>query len=404
MTNLFKKDFPILGDDRYIYFDNAATSQRPRQVTEAVRRFTDETNSNPLRGLYQWSVEATDRYEAARHRVAKFIGAKHDEEIIFTRNSTESLNLIAYSWALDNLTEGDRIVITVLEHHSDILPWQMVSKKTGAVLDYIECDEKGGISDGEIEKKIVPGTKLVCCMEVSNVLGCRLPVENITSRAHNVGAVTVVDAAQSVPHRPVNVRDLGADFLVFSGHKLMAPMGIGVLYAKLSLLENMTPFLRGGEMIESVTRYGAVWAPLPQRFEAGTVNAAGAVGLAAAIDYLEDIGFDTVREMEEKLVSLLLDGIRSVPYAEFYGSDDPKDHGGIAAFNIKDCHPHDVASILDTENICVRAGHHCAQPLHDHLGLQSTARASVYFYNDESEAERFIEALKKVRGWLGYGD
>ena len=404
MTNIFKKDFPILQDDRYIYFDNAATSQRPRQVIDAVKSFTEETNANPLRGLYQWSVGATDRYEAARHRVAGFIGAERDEEIIFTRNSTESLNLVAYSWALGNLREGDRIVVTVMEHHSDILPWQMAAEKTGASLEYIECDGYGHISDEEIDAKIVPGTKLVCCMEISNVLGCRLPVEKITSKAHGVGAVTVVDAAQSVPHRKVDVKALGADFLAFSGHKLMAPMGIGVLYARLSLLENMTPFLRGGEMIESVTRSGAVWAPLPARFEAGTVNASGAVGLAAAIDYLEQIGFGTIREREEKLTALLIEGLGSLPHAEWYGSRDSKDHSGIVAFNIEGCHPHDVASILDTENICVRAGHHCAQPLHDHLGLQSTVRASVYFYNDESEAERFVEAAKKVRGWLGYGD
>ena len=404
MTNLFKEDFPILHDDRFIYFDNAATSQRPRQVIEAVNGFYEKTNANPLRGLYQWSVGATDMYESARHTVAGFVGAARDEEIIFTRNSTESLNLIAYSWGLDNIREGDRIVVSILEHHSNILPWQMIAKKNGAVLDFMECDESGHISDSEIERKIIPGTKLVCLMEISNVLGCRLPVEKITARAHECGAVTVVDAAQSAPHRPVSVKSLGADFLVFSGHKLMAPMGIGVLYAKLNLLENMTPFLRGGEMIESVTRYDAVWAPLPERFEAGTVNAAGAVGLGAAIGYLQNIGFGTIREREEKLTRLLLEGIRTVPYMEYYGSDEYTDHCGIVAFNIEGCHPHDVSSILDTENICVRAGHHCAQPLHDHLKLQSTARASMYFYNDESEVERFVETAKKVRGWLGYGD
>lgn len=404
MTNLFKKDFPILHDDRYIYFDNAATSQRPRQVIEAVKDFNDTTNANPLRGLYQWSVKATEKYEEARHKVAEFIGVEYDEEIIFTRNSTESLNLIAYSWALDNIHEGDRIVITILEHHSDILPWQMVAKKNGAILDYIECDRYGHISEQEINTKIIPGTKLVCSMEISNVLGCRLPVEKITGRAHEVGAVTVVDAAQSAPHRSVDVKALGADFLVFSGHKLMAPMGIGVLYAKRGLLENMTPFLRGGEMIESVSRYDAVWAPLPERFEAGTVNASGAVGLGAAIDYIKDIGFDVISEREEKLTGLLMDGMKTVPFMSYYGSADSSDHSGIMAFNIDGCHPHDVSSVLDSENICIRAGHHCAQPLHDHLGLQSTARASMYFYNDETEVERFIDAAKKVRGWLGYGD
>lgn len=402
MTNVFKNDFEILHDDKYIYFDNAATTQRPRQVINAVSEFYRTINSNPLRGLYKWSVESTQAYENSRRKIAEFIGAKDASEIIFTRNSTESLNLIAYSWGLNNIKKGDNITVTILEHHSNMLPWQMVSNVTGASLTYIECSPDGEISDEEIISKIPSNTKLVSAAEVSNVLGVRLPIEKISKRAHKVGAVMVVDGAQSAPHIPIDVKALGADFFVFSGHKIMAPMGIGVLYGKSELLEAMPPFLHGGEMIESVSRYDAVYAPVPEKFEAGTVNAAGAVGLAAAIDYIKSIGFDTISQREEKLCRLLIEGIKTIPYTEYYGSKSAETHSGIVTFNIEGCHPHDVASILDTENICIRAGQHCAQPLHEHLGIPASARASMYFYNDESEVERFIEALKKVRSWLGY--
>ncbi len=402
MTNVFKNDFEILHDDKYIYFDNAATTQRPRQVINAVSEFYRTINSNPLRGLYKWSVESTQAYENSRRKIAEFVGAKDASEIIFTRNSTESLNLIAYSWGLNNIKKGDNITVTILEHHSNLLPWQMVSNVTGASLTYIECSPDGEISDEEIISKIPSNTKLVSAAEVSNVLGVRLPIEKISKRAHKVGAVMVVDGAQSAPHIPIDVKAHGADFFVFSGHKIMAPMGIGVLYGKSELLEAMPPFLHGGEMIESVSRYDAVYAPVPEKFEAGTVNAAGAVGLAAAIDYIKSIGFDTISQREENLCRLLIEGIKTIPYAEYYGSKSAETHSGIVTFNIEGCHPHDVASILDTENICIRAGQHCAQPLHEHLGISASARASMYFYNDESEVERFIEALKKVRSWLGY--
>lgn len=402
MTNVFKNDFEILHDDKYIYFDNAATTQRPKQVINAVSEFYRTINSNPLRGLYKWSVESTNAYENARRKVAEFIGADDPSEIIFTRNSTESINLIARCWGLSNIKESDNITVTILEHHSNLLPWQMVSKVTGASLTFIECSPDGEISDEEILNKIPSNTKLVSAAEVSNVLGVRLPIEKMSKRAHEVGAVMVVDGAQSAPHKPVDVKALGADFFVFSGHKIMAPMGIGVLYGKLDLLEAMPPFLLGGEMIESVSRYDAVYAPVPEKFEAGTVNAAGAVGLAAAIDYIKNIGFDIISQREEKLCRLMIEGIKTIPYTQYFGSRTPETHSGIVTFNIESCHPHDVSSILDTENICIRAGQHCAQPLHEYLGIPASARASMYFYNDESEVERFLEALKKVRSWLGY--
>ena len=402
MTNVFKNDFEILHDDKYIYFDNAATTQRPKQVINAVSEFYRTINSNPLRGLYKWSVESTNAYENARRKVAEFIGADDPSEIIFTRNSTESINLIARCWGLSNIKESDNITVTILEHHSNLLPWQMVSKVTGASLTFIECSPDGEISDEEILNKIPSNTKLVSAAEVSNVLGVRLPIEKLSKRAQEVGAVMVVDGAQSAPHKPVDVKALGADFFVFSGHKIMAPMGIGVLYGKLDLLEAMPPFLLGGEMIESVSRYDAVYAPVPEKFEAGTVNAAGAVGLAAAIDYIKNIGFDIISQREEKLCRLMIEGIKTIPYTQYFGSRTPETHSGIVTFNIESCHPHDVSSILDTENICIRAGQHCAQPLHEYLGIPASARASMYFYNDESEVERFLEALKKVRSWLGY--
>ena len=402
-TKAVRRDFPILDDGRVVYFDNAATSQRPVQVLEAVDRFYRQTNANPLRGLYEWSVGATEAYEGARHKAARFLGAAEEGEIVFTRNSTEALNLIAYTWALANLREGDEVVLTVMEHHSNILPWQMAAAKTGARLVWMEPDGEGNLGDGELAK-IGPKTKLVAAAMTSNVLGVTNPIREMAERAHKYGAVLVVDGAQSTPHRRVNVRELGADFYVFSGHKMLAPMGIGGLYGRRELLEAMPPFLRGGEMIETVTREGATWAPLPAKFEAGTVNAGDAVGLGAAIDYLEGIGFEEIEAQERRLTALVLEEMRSMPHVTVYGSPDPARHSGIVTFNIEGCHPHDVASVLDSEHICIRAGHHCAQPLMQYLGVGSTARASMYFYNTEDEAARFLEALGHVRGWLGYAD
>ena len=403
MNNEFIKDFPILQNRDYIYFDTAATSQRPVQVMDAITGFYKTANANPLRGLYEWSIAATDAYENARAKTAAFINAKRASEIVFTRNTTESLNLIAYSWGRANIRRDDEIVIAVTEHHSNILPWQMVARETGAKLVWLECDEAGVYSDEELASKIGEKTRVVAIAQVSNVLGQPKPVKKIADMAHKVGAVIVVDGAQSAPHMPVDVQDMDADFFVFSGHKMLGPMGIGVLYAKSELLEAMPPFLTGGEMIEYVTRDDATYAEVPHKFEAGTVNAAGAVGLAAAIDYLQQVGFDYIEEQEKQLTSALLEEMKSIPEITVYGSEDPAAHCGIVTFNIEGCHPHDVSSILDSDHICIRAGHHCAQPLMQYMGVNATCRASLYFYNTIDEVRRFAESLRKVRGELGYG-
>jgi cysteine desulfurase / selenocysteine lyase len=402
--NDFIKDFPILQNRDYIYFDNAATTQRPIQVMEAINNFYKTENANPLRGLYEWSVKATEAYENAREKTAKFIGAGNPCEIVFTRNATESLNLIAYSWGLSNINEGDEIVIAVSEHHSNILPWQMVAKQKNAKIVWLETEKDGSISEEEL-KKINSKTKLVAVAEVSNVLGMPKPIKHIAELAHKNGAVIVVDGAQAAPHTKVNVTDLDADFFVFSGHKLLAPMGIGVLYGKKELLQNMPPFLTGGEMIEYVTRENATFAELPHKFEAGTVNAAGAVGLGAAIDYISNVGFDFIENQEKKLSAVLMEEMSKIPHIEIYGSKNPEVHCGIVTFNVEGCHPHDVASVLDADHICVRAGHHCAQPLMKAMGVPmgSTCRASMYFYNTEDEVYRFVKYLSKVREEMGYG-
>jgi cysteine desulfurase/selenocysteine lyase len=399
----FRNDFDILKSGEYVYFDNAATSQRPRQVLDAVSDFYKTTNANPLRGLYDWSMGATEMYENARKKVAQFIGGVKSEEIIFTRNTTESLNLVAYSYGMDNVHEGDEIVVTVMEHHSNLLPWQMVARRNNAKLVFLEPDEEGVITEAEYKSKITDRTKIVAVGHVSNVMGVTNPVKEIAEYAHSKGAIVVVDGAQSTPHMKVDVNDLGADFFAFSGHKMLAPMGIGALYGRKELLENMQPFLTGGEMIEYVTREDATYAELPHKFEAGTVNAGDAVGLAAAIDYLSEVGFDTIREQEEKLTKRLMDGMSKLPYIKIYGSKDPSKHCGIVTFTMDGVHPHDLSSVLNDDKVCIRAGHHCAQPLMQFIGAGSTARASVYFYNTEEEVDRFLDKLSKVREVMGYG-
>ena len=399
----FRKDFPILQDERYIYFDNAATSQRPQVVLDAMQEFYNKKNANPLRGLYEWSMEATEAYENARAKVADFIGAKQAEEVIFTRNTTESMNLVAYSYGMSHVAEGDEIVISVAEHHSNILPWQMVAKAKGAKLVFLEPQMDGTYTEEELTSKITERAKIVSIGHVSNVLGSTNPVKHIGELAHAAGAVFIVDGAQSAPHIPVNVQEIGADFFALSGHKMLGPMGIGVLYGRMDLLEEMPPFLTGGEMIEYVTREDATYAEVPHKFEAGTVNAAGAVGLAAAIDYLKNVGFEYIEQQEIKLTTLLMEEMKKVPHVTLYGSEDPTKHCGIVTFNIEGCHPHDVSSIMDVDHVCIRAGHHCAQPLMQYMNVNATCRASVYFYNTEDEVHRFIESLKNVREELGYG-
>ena len=404
ITDCIRCDFPLLIQTNEAYLDNAATSQKPYCVIKAVEDFYKHSNANPLRGLYELSVNATDRYENAREAVRKFIHAKESAEIVFTRNATESLNLIAYSYGLSNLREGDEIVVSITEHHSNILPWQMVARSTGAKLVYLECEQDGRITDEAIDKTITEKTRLVAVGEVSNVTGRRNPVEKIIEKAHSVGAITVVDGAQSTPHMAVDVQAMNTDFFVFSGHKLLGPMGIGVLYGKRELLEAMPPFLTGGEMIQTVSREGAVWAELPHKFEAGTVNAADAVGLHAAIDYITGLGFDAITEREDALTAYAMEGMKKIPHLHLIGSDDPAEHNGILNFVIDGVHPHDISAILDADGIDVRAGHHCAQPLLNHLGFRSTTRASLMFYNTEEEVRRLLGSLASVRSRMGYKD
>ncbi len=408
MNNLYRKDFPIFDSEKnkgLIYFDSAATSQRPRQVIEAIENFYKNDNANPLRGLYDLSVRATEAYENARHTVATFLNAREDSEIIFTRNASESLNLVAYTYGLTNIKAGDEIAVSIMEHHSNILPWQMVAERTGARLVWMECDKESGIlSIDEIKSKISPKTKIVALNQVSNVLGCTNPVKEAAELAHKAGAVIVVDGAQSMPHMKVDLQDMDADFFVFSGHKFCGPTGCGGLYGKKPLLEAMPPFLRGGEMIEYVTREGATFAEVPAKFEAGTVNAGGAVGMAAALDYLSQIGLENIAAHDNALACRLMEGLKAIPEVHVIGHPDGNRHCGIVTFTIDGVHPHDIATVLDSEKIAIRAGHHCAQPLGAYLGLPATARASLYLYNTEEEVDIFVEKVKKIRGWMGYGN
>ncbi|MFR6297829.1 MAG: aminotransferase class V-fold PLP-dependent enzyme [Acutalibacteraceae bacterium] len=400
----YRNDFPLLMQNKIIYIDNAATSQRPQCVIDAEGDFYKNYNANPLRGLYSLSVEATEVYENAREAVRKFIGAEKSNEIIFTRNTTESLNLVAYSYGLSNVKKGDEIVVSIMEHHSDLLPWQMVAKTCGAELKFIECAKDGSIDLEKVKELITSRTKIVAMTQVSNVLGREYPVKEIAKLAHEKGAVMVVDGAQSTPHMRVDVTDLDADFFAFSGHKLLAPMGIGVLYGKEKLLEKMPPFLSGGEMIDSVTRTSAVYAELPHKFEAGTVNAAGAAGLKAAIDYIEKVGFDYIGEREIALTSRAIEKMKKIPHVNIIGSENADEHTGIVTFTIDNVHPHDISEILAADGIAVRAGHHCAQPLLTHLGLNSTARASFAFYNTEDEVDKFTDSVATIRERMGYGE
>lgn len=400
----YRNDFPLIMQNKIIYIDNAATSQRPQCVIDAEGDFYKNYNANPLRGLYSLSVEATEVYENAREAVRKFIGAEKSNEIIFTRNTTESLNLVAYSYGLSNVKKGDEIVVSIMEHHSDLLPWQMVAKTCGAELKFIECAKDGSIDLEKVKELITSRTKIVAMTQVSNVLGREYPVKEIAKLAHEKGAVMVVDGAQSTPHMRVDVTDLDADFFAFSGHKLLAPMGIGVLYGKEELLEKMPPFLSGGEMIDSVTRTSAVYAELPHKFEAGTVNAAGAAGLKAAIDYIEKVGFDYIGEREIALTSRAIEKMKKIPHVNIIGSENADEHTGIVTFTIDNVHPHDISEILAADGIAVRAGHHCAQPLLTHLGLNSTARASFAFYNTEDEVDKFTDSVATIRERMGYGD
>lgn len=404
-----RRDFPIFNEaggsgKTFVYLDNAATSQKPYCVIEAEKNFYERKNANPLRGLYSLAEQATEEYEEARRTVAEFIGASDSSEIIFTRNATEGLNLAAYCLSELVLKEGDEIAVSIMEHHSNLLPWQQAAKRTGAVLKFIECDENGVISDEAFESAISEKTKILAVTHISNVLGSKNDLKKYADFCRDRGVITVADGAQSVPHIPVNVKELGVDFLSFSGHKMLAPMGIGVLYGRKSLLEQLPPFLFGGEMIESVTKEGAVYAQIPHKFEAGTVNAAGAAALAEAVRYIKKTGFDTIVNREHFLTEFALDKMKSIPGVHIIGSQDASCHNGIISFTLEGVHPHDVASILDADGIGIRAGHHCAQPLLAHLGVASSSRLSLAFYNTCGEIERFIDSLSLIRRKMGYGE
>lgn len=399
-----RQDFVLLQNTDRVYFDNAATSQKPKCVIDAVQEFYEKYNANVLRGLYPLSVEATERYENARKTVQRFIHAACPEEIIFTRNATESMNLVAYSYGMANLKAGDEILVSILEHHSNILPWQMVSRATGAKLVFLECEPDGTIPKEKMDEAFSEHTRLVAVTQVSNVLGCVNDIPELVKRARACGAVILMDAAQSAPHMPIDVQKLDVDFVAFSGHKMLAPMGIGVLYGKQELLEKMPPFLTGGEMIETVSRYDAVYAELPHKFEAGTVNAGGAVGLAAAIDYLESYGMDTLHAVEQELTAYLFRGMNAIPHVHVLGSQREDNHTGIVSFTVDQVHTHDISEVLSSDGMDIRAGHHCAQPLHDHLGIHSTARASLMFYNTREEIDRFLESVSNIRRRMGFGN
>jgi len=399
-----RKQFPILDQEvngkPLVYLDSSATSQKPLQVIEAIEKYYREINSNVHRGVHTLGTRATDAYEGAREKVRKFINAKSTQEVIFTRGTTTSINTVAASYAAANVKEGDEIVITYMEHHSNIIPWQQVARRTGAQLKYIPLQEDGTISLDDVRAAITPNTKIVSVMHVSNVLGVINPVKEIAQIAHENGAVMVVDGAQSAPHMKIDVQDLDCDFFAFSGHKMCGPTGIGVLYGKKHLLENMEPIEFGGEMIDFVHLYESTWKELPWKFEGGTPIIAGAVGLGAAIDFLNEVGLDNIAEHEHKLAAYALEKMSAVEGMTVYGPLDAAKRAGLVTFNISDVHPHDVATVLDAEGIAVRAGHHCAQPLMRWLKASATARASFYLYNTEEDIDKLVEGLVKTKEYF----
>lgn len=398
MTNYeLRKDFEILENNKIAYLDSGATTQKPKYVIDAIKNYYEHDNANPHRGAYKLSIRATEVYDEAREKVKNFINAKDAREIVFTRNATESLNLIAYSYGLNNIKKDDKIVLSIMEHHSNLVPWQMVTKQKEAKLEYIYTDKDGYLKQEDIENKIVPGVKIVGITQVSNVLGTINPVKEIVKRAHEVGAIAVVDASQSAPHMKIDVTDMDADFLVFSGHKMLSPLGIGVLYGKKELLDKMNPFLFGGDMIEYVYEQDTTFAEVPTKFEAGTQNVEGAVGLGAAIDYLNNIGMDNVEKIEKDVLEYAMKELSKIDFITLYGPKELENHAGVISFNVNKVHPHDVASILDSENVCIRSGNHCAQPLLRYMGLDSTCRASFYIYNTKEDVDKLIEALYKTK-------
>ncbi|ADI25566.1 cysteine desulfurase [Geobacillus sp. C56-T3] len=402
-VNEIRTLFPILHQDvnghPLVYFDSAATSQKPLPVIEALDRYYREYNSNVHRGVHTLGTKATDAYEGAREKVRRFLNAQSAQEIIFTRGTTAALNLVAASYGRANVKEGDEIVITYMEHHSNLIPWQQLAKQTGATLKYIPLQEDGTIDLRDVEAAITKAAKIVAIAHVSNVLGTINPVREIARIAHERGAVVVVDAAQSAPHMKVDVQELDCDFLALSGHKMCGPTGIGVLYGKKKWLAQMEPIEFGGEMIDFVELYDSTWKELPWKFEGGTPIIAGAIGLGAAIDFLEQVGLDAIAAHEHELAQYALSRMADIEGVTVYG---PKERAGLVTFNIDGVHPHDVATVLDAEGIAIRAGHHCAQPLMKWLGVTATARASFYLYNTKEEIDRFIAALQKAKEYFSH--
>ncbi len=401
------KDFPILqrthNGHPLVYLDSGATTQVPNAVIDALEKHLKNHNGNPHRGAHVLAVEASEAYETARDTVQRFINAKSREEIVLTRNTTESLNLIAFSYGTNNVKKGDKIVITIAEHHANLVTWQRVAHVTGATLEYMYLDESGHIKDGEMDK-IDEHTKIVAFAHVSNVLGMEFPVAELIKRAHDVGAVVVLDGAQSTPHKKIDVQALDCDFFVFSGHKMCASQGIGVMYGKRHLLEDMPPFLLGGDMIEYVQEQFTSYNEVPYKFEAGTPNAHGAVTLKAAIEYLEQFGMDNIEKYEHELVAYVLPKLTAIPHVHVLGSEKPEEKHGVISFVVDDVHPHDVATIMDSYGVCLRSGHHCAQPLGAYYKVPASSRISMYIYTRKEDLDRFLEALKKVRPTMGFKD
>ncbi len=406
LSQNYKKDFKILNkpenDMRLVYLDNAATTQKPDAVLDAVRRYYSNDNANPHRGVYELAMRATDVHENARHVIAVFLNAERDEEIIFTRNATEALNLVAYSYGLANLKAGDEIAVAVSEHHSNMVPWQRVAEITGAKVVYLYPDEKGEYTEEELTSKIGKSTRILAMAHVSNVFGIENPVKLAAKLVHQNGGIAVIDCAQSVAHMKVDVRDIDADFVAFSGHKLYAPMGIGVLYGKYALLDSMPPFLSGGDMISHVHECGATYAKPPRKFEAGTCNLGAEAGLVEAIRYVESIGLDKIREHETALSELAIRNLNALGGIDIYPSVSGKERS-LISFNIRGVHPHDAATIMDSYGVCVRAGHHCAEPLMERLGIGSCLRASFAIYNDIEDVDVFIRSVEQTRKVMGIG-
>lgn len=403
-----KLDFPLFAEEEntdkpFVYLDSAATSQKPFSVLRKARDYYKNINANPHRGSYLLSVKSTELYDETREALKRFLSVPPSHEVVFTKNATESLNLAAYSYGLTHVQEGDEILVSVSEHHSNFVPWQMVAKKRKASLVIMYCDRFGKITEEELRSKLSDRTKIAAFTHVSNVTGTIMPVENLVEICREKGVVTVVDGTQAAPHLPVCLSSFAPDFYVGSGHKMLAPMGIGFLCAKTSLLEEMEPFLYGGDMIEYVGEQETTFAPVPQKFEAGTQNMGAVAGMLAAVEYIDQIGFDYIRRHEQELTAYMLDKLLSLSYIHIVGIPECSDRLGVVSFTMDDVHPHDISTILDSERVAIRSGHHCAQPLHRFLGVQSTARASVHVYNDKEDVDRLYDALKQVRRWMGLG-